>query len=401
MLDKGIVIAGDIQINLLDIELLTIKLRLLVASVDKAKEMGIDWWEHDPSLSSRARPSRPVDSRGGGSREELLAQENERLRGELERLRSSPPHDQQAPDGGAAVSTPEQTCKGSDAPPRKTDAVVQPVREGVCARPTMAYVYGIGRDEEKLHALARSATGVDGHAVAIVAGGGLAALVSAVPADAFDESTLQHRLGDLGTLEALARAHHAVVDAAFDEAVFLPLRLATVYLDEPRVADMLLEHRDRFASLLAWLDGHVELGVKVHVDSAVTAAQATPAETAELPAPSPGRAYLQQRRQKRLSTEDLYRAAGAVADEVAHAARTLATAAVVHRPQQGELSGRRETNIANHAYLVPADAEERFRQAVHAAKRPAAGVQVEVTGPWAPYSFAAPAPDPRAEGAPQ
>ncbi|MYU18508.1 gas vesicle protein, partial [Streptomyces sp. SID8361] len=45
VLDKGVVIAGDIRINLLDIELLTIKLRLLVASVDKAKEMGIDWWE--------------------------------------------------------------------------------------------------------------------------------------------------------------------------------------------------------------------------------------------------------------------------------------------------------------------------------------------------------------------
>ena len=52
VLDKGIVIAGDIQINLLDIELLTIKLRLLVASVDKAREMGIDWWESDPSLQS-------------------------------------------------------------------------------------------------------------------------------------------------------------------------------------------------------------------------------------------------------------------------------------------------------------------------------------------------------------
>src|SRR3954462_1811983 len=55
VLDKGIVIAGDIQINLLDIELLTIKLRLLVASVDRAREMGIDWWESDPSLSSKAR----------------------------------------------------------------------------------------------------------------------------------------------------------------------------------------------------------------------------------------------------------------------------------------------------------------------------------------------------------
>src|SRR5436305_11898706 len=50
VLDKGIVIAGDIQINLLDIELLTIKLRLLIASVDRAREMGINWWESDLSL---------------------------------------------------------------------------------------------------------------------------------------------------------------------------------------------------------------------------------------------------------------------------------------------------------------------------------------------------------------
>jgi hypothetical protein len=51
VLDKGIVIAGDIQVNLLDIELLTIKIRLLIASVDHAREMGINWWEGDPTLS--------------------------------------------------------------------------------------------------------------------------------------------------------------------------------------------------------------------------------------------------------------------------------------------------------------------------------------------------------------
>jgi Gas vesicle protein len=53
VLDKGIVIAGDIQINVLDIELLTVKLRLLIASADKAREMGIDWWEGDAFLSRR------------------------------------------------------------------------------------------------------------------------------------------------------------------------------------------------------------------------------------------------------------------------------------------------------------------------------------------------------------
>jgi hypothetical protein len=71
VLDKGIVIAGDIQINLLDIELLTIKLRLLVASVDRAREMGINWWESDASLSSDAQQ---------------LEQENQSLRERLERL---------------------------------------------------------------------------------------------------------------------------------------------------------------------------------------------------------------------------------------------------------------------------------------------------------------------------
>jgi hypothetical protein len=53
VLDKGVVIAGDIQINLLDIELLTIKLRLIVASVDTARRMGIRWWENDPALAGR------------------------------------------------------------------------------------------------------------------------------------------------------------------------------------------------------------------------------------------------------------------------------------------------------------------------------------------------------------
>jgi len=55
VLDKGIVIAGDIQIKLADVDLLTIKIRLLICGVDKAKEMGINWWESDPFLSSKAR----------------------------------------------------------------------------------------------------------------------------------------------------------------------------------------------------------------------------------------------------------------------------------------------------------------------------------------------------------
>ncbi|MFD1020672.1 gas vesicle protein [Thalassobacillus hwangdonensis] len=54
VLDKGVVIAGDIKVGLADVELLTIKIRLIIASVDKAKEIGMDWWETDPYFSSKA-----------------------------------------------------------------------------------------------------------------------------------------------------------------------------------------------------------------------------------------------------------------------------------------------------------------------------------------------------------
>ena len=76
VLDKGIVIAGDIRVNLLDIELLTIKIRLLIASVDKAREIGIDWWEHDPTLSIGQRD---------------LAEENKALRERVAALEAGRP----------------------------------------------------------------------------------------------------------------------------------------------------------------------------------------------------------------------------------------------------------------------------------------------------------------------
>jgi hypothetical protein len=73
VLDKGIVIAGDIKIQLADIDLLNIKIRLLIASVDKAMQMGINWWQQDSYLSSKAR-------------EVEIEKENEELKKRLERL---------------------------------------------------------------------------------------------------------------------------------------------------------------------------------------------------------------------------------------------------------------------------------------------------------------------------
>ena len=79
VLDKGLVIAGDIRVNLLEIELLTIKLRLVIASLETARDVGINWWENDPWLSAEA-------SKAGNSR---LEAENRRLRKRVKELESS------------------------------------------------------------------------------------------------------------------------------------------------------------------------------------------------------------------------------------------------------------------------------------------------------------------------
>ena len=88
VLDKGIVVAGDISISLIDIELLTIKLRLLIASADKAREMGIDWWTHDPYLSTKARELAGGNGSGGDEDVRALNQRLDRLETILQTARS-------------------------------------------------------------------------------------------------------------------------------------------------------------------------------------------------------------------------------------------------------------------------------------------------------------------------
>ncbi|HEU5156645.1 MAG TPA: gas vesicle protein [Streptosporangiaceae bacterium] len=84
VLDKGIVIAGDIRVNLLDIELLTIKLRLLIVSVETARELGIDWWEHDPWLTGSAAEPRELEEENRRLRERIADLEEARGGAELE-----------------------------------------------------------------------------------------------------------------------------------------------------------------------------------------------------------------------------------------------------------------------------------------------------------------------------
>ena len=78
VLDKGLVIAGDIKINLANVELLTIQVRLLVCSIDKAEQIGLNWWRHDPRLSASPTAA-PLPATASTAVEDRLARIERRL----------------------------------------------------------------------------------------------------------------------------------------------------------------------------------------------------------------------------------------------------------------------------------------------------------------------------------
>jgi hypothetical protein len=79
ILDKGLVIAGDVKVNLANVELLTIQVRLLVCSIDKAEQIGLDWWKSDPTLSSGGMARVEAENRILRERLQQLEQRLERL----------------------------------------------------------------------------------------------------------------------------------------------------------------------------------------------------------------------------------------------------------------------------------------------------------------------------------
>jgi hypothetical protein len=99
VLDKGIVIAGDVVVNVLDIELLTLKLRLFISSAETAREMGLDWWSHDPFFSGRREelPDGDGDGEVEALRERVAALEEELRRHRPELTEAPPTGSQKAP----------------------------------------------------------------------------------------------------------------------------------------------------------------------------------------------------------------------------------------------------------------------------------------------------------------
>ncbi|CAL9344811.1 hypothetical protein SUDANB120_00339 [Streptomyces sp. enrichment culture] len=274
------------------------------------------------------------------------------------------------------------------------------------AGPSLVYAYAATPPAPALDHVLPALTGVAGRPVDLLAltdaghGPAAAFAVSDVPRSEWDEEALKVRFEDLDWLEETARAHHRVIEGLAAHTTVLPLRLATLYADRASALAALRHHGQALATGLARLSAHTEYGVKLYVRPAAAAdpgATPPPAAGAAASKPGAGRAYLEARRAQQHARDDHYAQARTAAERIAALAAPHTADHVRHPAQSGPLtaSGAGE-NVLNDAYLVPDAAAEAFREAVHSAVRGLSGVRLELTGPWAPYSFAAPPPPPTA-----
>lgn len=224
--------------------------------------------------------------------------------------------------------------------------------------------------------------GVDDAAVETIGVGELAAVVSSVDRTRFEVGSLRAELEDLGALEQLARAHHRVVDAIARLTPVAPLRMASILEDRSDVAELLRLNCVKFGQALERARGRQEWGVKAYA----TAVEPPAAAESGKPSGGPGTAYLARKRTQR----DQSRQARSIREDDAQRLHEMLTrhsiVARVYPAQNPQLSGCTEAMALNAAYLVRISDVEGLCAAAAHFESPY--LRVELTGPWAPYSFA-------------
>lgn len=258
------------------------------------------------------------------------------------------------------------------------------------AAPTTGwYVYGIVEAGQPPASLAETVEiGGSPGAARLIESGGLAAIVSEVDLDEFDEAALPVRLNDPVWLEEKARAHERVLEAAALDRTVVPLRFGTIFRHPDEVRKFIAGREATLTEAVERVRGRVELGVKAWADQTRLEAAWNEEASSETTAEEPGRAYLLQRSRDKERDRELAALCEQVVNDAHRRLSALAVAGVVNRTQSRELSGRAEQMLLNAAYLVESgDSGVQATVAALDAEQRSSGISFELTGPWPPYNF--------------
>ena len=240
--------------------------------------------------------------------------------------------------------------------------------------------------------IATKLKGIDAQPVRWVVDDVLAAAVSDVPDEEFDEAPLNEHVRDLSWLGPRAMAHQEVNYRLHEDGeAVVPLAFGTVFRDEDRVRQLLHDQRAALAARLEAVRGRAEWVITVHVikepdaDYVAAASPAIQAAQKEIASSPPGRAHLLKRRLAELQRDELRRIQAESAEEVVTRLREIATDVYLEPLPTDTI----ERPLVRASVLVPRSAEARFVDQVERLRSrwPEPMYRVLLTGPWPPYRF--------------
>ncbi|WP_328529632.1 GvpL/GvpF family gas vesicle protein [Nocardioides sp. NBC_00368] len=210
----------------------------------------------------------------------------------------------------------------------------------------------------------------------------LEVVVSDLAAESFGEAAWAEHGEDTRWVTPVASAHHEVLQDLVDRGDVLPLQLPGIYRNDEALVAALESSRAHLEGVWRFLSGRVEWSLQVFPTSAP--------RKSEVPAPRSGREYLERRRSQQDERDEQRGRRERLLANTHEALAREAVASVVRAPLDSAVTGREEPMLLNSAYLVPREKERRFLRVAeehHNQLVVDAGMRVEVSGPWPPYSF--------------
>jgi Gas vesicle synthesis protein GvpL/GvpF len=246
------------------------------------------------------------------------------------------------------------------------------------------YVYGVVASGAELPG---GLAGIEpGHPPKLLSHNGLAAVISEVPLEEFEEQRLREHLGDMRWVEHTARAHEHVLEGVAECTTLIPLRMCSIYRTPDGVREMLARETVALTDALRQLHGKAEWGVKVF-GAAAGPDQAASGDEPEPPAS--GTDYMRRRRTERdarfQADDELLDACAAIHECLTEISADALTAP----PQRPEVSGHDGPMLLNGIYLVATADEELFLARVDELRErhESLGITLVPTGPWPAYNF--------------
>ncbi len=274
------------------------------------------------------------------------------------------------------------------------ESMLEAVRERLLgSAPARPHPPAGGQDAWYVYGVVRSRPDADealGGVTDVLEAGDVAALTARVPLEEYGEDRLRENLGDMAWVEARARDHEAVLDAARARTTVIPMRMCTVYRNEGGVREMLEREGEALARALDQMEGKSEWGVKVFADPRSLPAEPTRAGGSDdPPASAPGLDYMTRRRDERDNRAVALEALDGASAEIHERLSAVAAESLTVPPQRPEVSGHDGDMVLNGVYLVRDATAEHFHREVEELRSEFAhlGIELEPTGPWPPYNF--------------